>query len=235
MRSVRMKSCQSLFLFILWILASLGCGSEEPASHEETNATEAKSPETQAFVPVDFQAKANQELYEGLPNGSQSFKGVNYQIGDQLLQLGSGVFPKFPSRIEGIEVNQPCRAIHFLQSSQGGAFPQPNHPKHEDDGVEIGQYVIHYADGSQATQPIVYGEHLREWWNWDSDKPTAKSEMVWTGDNPQAGRYQKTIRFYWAVWENPHPEKPVATIDFVSANQKAAPFCLAMSLESLTK
>ena len=39
------------------------------------------------------------------------------------------------------------------------------------------------------------------------------------------------LRLYLTVWENPHQEKTVASIDFVSAMTVAAPFCVAITAE----
>lgn len=225
-----MRKRLTIPLALLLVLVSLGCSSSKTPSNEDTNSSANGS-----FIPIDFQSQANQPLLEGLPSGSQSFEGVNYHIGSQVLQLGSTVYPQFPSQFEGIPVNQTCQAIHFLHTSQGGSYTQKGHPKHEEDGVEIGQYVFHYADGSREIKPIVFGQDLRGAWDWDGNKPTSRSDLVWTGGgNPRAEQYGRKLRFYWAVWENPHPEKPIATLDFVSANKKAAPFCLAISLEPTT-
>ena len=148
------------------------------------------------------------------------------------MQLGSAIYREFPPAISGIAIGKTCRAIHFLNATQGGGYGQPGHPKHENDGVEVGRYVMHYADGTEAVQPLIYGEHLRGWWDWDDNLPATKSQLVWMGENSAAKKYNRKIRLYWAVWENPHPEKPVKSLDFVSANAKAAPFCVAMTLET---
>jgi beta-galactosidase len=209
----------------LLVLLLMGCDS--PA--EPTTPTEAAGP---TFVPVDLTPFATGKDVENLPTGRQTFQGVKYQIGPRPLQLGSTVYPEFPQTIEGIAVGRTCRAVHFLHATQGGGYQQPGHPKHENDGVEVGRYVIHYEDGDDAVQPLIYGEQLRGWWDWDNNLPTPNSQMVWTGENAAASKYNRKIRLYWAVWENPHPEKVVKAIDFVSANAKAAPFCVAMTLET---
>ena len=35
------------------------------------------------------------------------------------------------------------------------------------------------------------------------------------------------------MWENPHPDKRVSAIDFISTTSHAAPFCLAMTVEQV--
>jgi hypothetical protein len=36
---------------------------------------------------------------------------------------------------------------------------------------------------------------------------------------------------YLSTWKNPHPEKTVGSIDYVSMKRNAAPFCVAMTVE----
>ncbi len=218
---------------VILLTLLVGCGD----SPDKSDAPKPVESNGASFVPVDFQPQANLPLseFEGIPAGGQTFEGVNYQIGPKFLQVGSTVFLDYPREIPGIAVDKTCKAIHFLHASQGGAFQRPGHPKHEKDGVPIGRYVVHYADGETETVPIIYGQGLRDAWDWDNNTPAASSKLVWTGDNPKAGKYGRKLRFYWAIWENPHPEKPIATMDFLSANAKAAPFCLAISLEPITK
>ncbi len=232
MQFPRHTSSRIVYLLLLAI-ALTGCGADEKTTEAPANKSQPPPAKNSPFVPVSFQPQANVAVtdLEGLPSGSQNLGGVDYRIDPKLLHLGSSVFPDYPKERTGISVGKTCRAIHFLHSSQGGAFTQPGHPKHENDGVEIGRYVMHYADGSEETFPIIYGRELRGWWDWDNNAPTTNSQIVWTGNNPEAGKYRRKIRLYWAVWENPYPEKPIETIDFVSSGAKAAPFCLAMTLE----
>ena len=55
---------------------------------------------------------------------------------------------------------------------------------------------------------------------------------AWTGTNHASEQLNRTIRLYLGVWENPHPEKPIAHLDFVVANDgPCAPFCMAITVE----
>jgi hypothetical protein len=43
------------------------------------------------------------------------------------------------------------------------------------------------------------------------------------------------LRLCLSVWDNPHPDKQVATLDFVSSmDTQAAPFCVALTVEEVT-
>ena len=57
---------------------------------------------------------------------------------------------------------------------------------------------------------------------------------MWEGTNPSVGRYNWTLRLYCTMWKNPHPDKKVVSVDYISANTDAAPFCVAMTVEAAT-
>lgn len=185
------------------------------------------------FQPIDLQPLANAEQDEmtGIETGVHSFAGVGFEVGARLMQLGSTVHPKYPGEIRGISVNRAADRLHFLHASQGGAYQQRGHRAHEADGTLVGHYEVHYQDGTSESISLVYGEQLRGWWNWDKNLSAQDASLAWTGENANAKRYNISIRLYRFTWENPHPGKTIASIDFISAGAKAAPFCVAISSE----
>lgn len=64
----------------------------------------------------------------------------------------------------------------------------------------------------------------------DSCRPRAPT-LDWTGSNPSTRDAEATLRVYLTSCENPHPEKEVISVDFVSAMTTAAPFLVAMTVE----
>lgn len=196
-----------------------------------------ETPTTTASVaigqPVSLAEQTNYTDLLGLPTSPQQFNGVFFSPQPGVIQLSSSIeeYRGFEDSVENITVNRRCDKLHFLHASQGGGYQTPGHDKHEADGVLVGRYVVHYEDGSQEEIPLRYGEELRGWWTWDGGKPTTNCQLAWTGDNPHASQYDQRVRLYHMIWENPHPEKPVASLDFSSAGAKAAPFCVAISTE----
>lgn len=199
-------------------------------STPSTAASETPASNAQA-LDLDPAGRVTVAEYEGTPTGEQRLGGVDFRVGDSAMRVGSRSFPEFPRSASGVAVGRPFRVARFLHATNGGAFQQPGHPKHEVDGVVVGEYVIRYEDGSAETFPLRYGQEVRDWWNWDSSLPTTNSEVVWNGENPDAAKYGVKVRLYKASWLNPHPEKQVATIDLVSANAKAAPVCFAITVD----
>ncbi len=162
---------------------------------------------------IDLQLKANQKLaesFEGtnlpnnladLPQGEQIFGGVRFRIADRLIHVARGCRPDLPTEIEGIPVNQRLTKLYVLQSTQWGTGA---------DGTLIGQYQVHYEDGTDETIPIVLGEDVRDWWNNDHSKAVTRGKVAWVGQNMVSKMSERTLRLYLGVWDNPHPDKTVA-------------------------
>jgi hypothetical protein len=103
------------------------------------------------------------------------------------------------------------------------------------DNTAVGKYVLHYADGAREELAIVVGRHVRHWWA-EANEPDPyaalpEGTVAWTGSNPSAKDAKATLRLYLTSYENPHPEKEVASVEFVSAMTTAAPFLVAMTVE----
>jgi len=141
-------------------------------------------------------------------------RGVIQLSGDSLQRAGG----KFPRRIEGIRVKQPCRTLHFLHAC-GWSAPE---------GTRIGTYLVHYVDGRTQEIPIVYGEDVRDW-NAEAD-PSFKvkhGSMVWSGVN----RARLLVRLFEGTWVNPWAASEIDSIDYLSEMANAAPFLVAITAE----
>jgi hypothetical protein len=79
---------------------------------------------------------------------------------------------------------------------------------------------------------MAYGQDVRDWFDNDQERPVGRGRVVWTGINSVAKSRNSTLRLYLGKWENPYPEKKVATIDSVKSDDTVcAPFCLAITAE----
>ncbi|MGA2617426.1 MAG: hypothetical protein ABSF26_07440 [Thermoguttaceae bacterium] len=161
-----------------------------------------------------------------LPRGEQTFAGVKFRIGDSVVQLGSTRWSEAPVKVEGIPVRRRIVKLYILHATQfGGAqFQVP-------DGMTIAQYRVRYEDGSDVLIPVVSGQDVRDWWCNDCGKPVTRGQVVWAGRNEAVQPRNSYLRLYLSVWENPHPERAVAGIDYISRMTAAAPFCVAMTVE----
>jgi hypothetical protein len=197
-------------------------------------AAAAPAPKREAMTPIDLQKKANQKLTENLhsnnyPNnnlgslktGKQTLGGIKFEVGEKLIQLGSKGLPDKPEKVEGIEVGRAVAKLHFLHATGY---------RTEEDAV-IGKYVVHYDDATKEEIEIVYGKDVRDWWNYPCTPETTRGKVAWKGENEPAKGFNATLQLFLMTWENPHPKKKVARIDFLSTQTDAAPFCVAITAE----
>jgi len=57
--------------------------------------------------------------------------------------------------------------------------------------------------------------------------------VAWTGATLHTEPRGIALRLCLSVWDNPHPDRPVATLDFVSTmTNPAAPFCVALAVQT---
>lgn len=160
-----------------------------------------------------------------MPRGVQRLGTVDFDVRG-VVQLGStrlaGEGGDLPKEVKDIRVGQKCRRIHFLHGTQWRVA----------DGTRIGAYVLHYAGGTQAELPIIYGHQVRDWWSSGTEQSMAKvARVAWNGSNPATEAQKSSLRIFESVCPNPHPDKLVQSLDFVSAMTDSAPFLIAITLE----
>ena len=132
----------------------------------------------------------------------------------------------FPEKVEGIPVAARGRRIHLLHANSATADPP---------GTPVANLVLHYADGEQTDFPIRQGMEVLDWWDWPlapDKRPAATNTFVaWTGSNPAARSQGARVRLFDTVFVNPHPEKVLKSIDYVSGMAGSAPFLVAITIE----
>src|SRR5438045_4032910 len=101
---------------------------------------------------VDLQEQGNQKLEDDLGRtegnhlknvhkGEQTFEGSKFKVGEKFIHLKGEKEPDLPEKAEGIKVDAKCDKLHILHSTCNGEGNGM-----QEDGSEIGAYVIHYAD-----------------------------------------------------------------------------------------
>jgi hypothetical protein len=200
----------------------------------------------QKFVCIDLSALMNRKLTDNLgsgiagnslaslPTGEQTFDGVKFTVGPGVLVLGGKVQEDDPDKIEGIPVNRAFAKLHILHATCFGGGPNmPGSEWHVKDGTLIGQYILHYDDGSAEGLSITYGEDVRDWYYVDGEQEPSRGKVVWKGENNRARQVGAHLRLYASTYANPKPKQKVVKIDYVSrkAETPAGPFCLAMTTE----
>ena len=162
-----------------------------------------------------------------LPAGLQVLDGTTFDVRG-IVQISSSQLRTadmtFPHQITGIHVKQKAKRLHFLHAT--GYL--------DEEGANLGQYVIHYSSGQQETLPIIYGVTVRDWWFYpDTPKEATGSRLAWTGKNEAASNWNPplSLRLYKTTWKNPNPDAEIASIDLVSGEKASAPFLIAITAE----
>jgi regulation of enolase protein 1 (concanavalin A-like superfamily) len=206
---------------------------------------------------IDLQPQANHRLDDDFQPGtypgdnlSEMKRGIHdmaeipFRIDDRLIEVAGKFIPDRPQRVEGIRVDRRVEKVYFLQGARWGAYGEQGDSVGHwiPDGTPIGYYEVNYADAETVSIPIVYGVDVRDWWSiWDDSKPTKRGKVVWTGINPhlrtrsEAQHTEKPLRLYMNAWENPHPKSLITSINLVSLNQTATPFCVAVTVEEVAR
>jgi hypothetical protein len=157
--------------------------------------------------------------------GIQLLAGVTFDARGLIQLAGKKDSSKhFPTIVTGIKVQQKCQKLHFLHAC---AFGNSD----DNEGHEIGYYVVHFADKKDANIPIIFSRDVRDWWRSRPNEGAGEDGLTvaWTGTNPAAGN--KQVRLFTTAWVNPSPDVQIDTIDFVSHMDGPAPFVVAITAD----
>jgi len=161
-----------------------------------------------------------------LPQGVQAFQETQFDVrgviqlaGKDSLQITGVVYPK---AVKGIRVHHKGQQLHFLHAAAWNP---------EDGNLEIGQYVLHYANGESRSIPILYQANVSDWWVRPHDKPLAGAQVAWEGTNPRTQEMGYLLRLFKYTCANPLPDIEIETMDFASKLVHSAPMLVAVTVE----
>lgn len=156
-----------------------------------------------------------------MPLGEQEFLGVPFHIIDpatnndkSCIVLGGSNRPYFPTKVEGIAVNEYLGRLFFLHTMAWGK------------GKDAGEYRIIYEDGSVERNILKDGLNITDWW---IPSDMAGARLAFVEENPMKHK----VGLWLMVWENPHPDLKITSIDFESY-EVSVPVLVAVSGEKLT-
>ena len=209
---------------------SLWPGRSSAATSNQLDLTDHYTSILSAWFYPHFSWEWADDDLAGLPVGLIVLGGVTFDVRG-VIQLrraepSGGVWQKRwerpPGRVEGIPVGRAFHRLHALLATD----------EKEAEGRTVGRLAWRHVDGERVEFPIVYGEHVRCWWEWPNDPSGIKrGRVAWRGSNPAAARENATLRLYVSTWENPRPDVEVQTLDLVSELAEAAPFVIAITVE----
>lgn len=184
--------------------------------------------ESSAFLALDVAAVGNRGLRDevaedgkggwtdqgendlrALLPGRHEFFGMPFVVGDKAVILRGAERPAFPAESPAIAVGAKVERIGFLETAAWNAQR----------GDVVAEYVVAYADGTEARMPLRYGFEVNDWWG--AAEPTI-ARLAWEGTNGQA-----QVGVFYVVWRNPQPENEVRSVQVRSANSASVPVLLA--------
>lgn len=103
-----------------------------------------------------------------------------------------------------------------------------------DDLKVLGEYIIHYADGSEEKAPVRYAGNILSW-NRRYAQPLPQQYYrhqgyigTWYADPAAVGKTDsgEDVLICGYVWENPHSEREIVNVEFVAQEGSIAPVVL---------
>ena len=155
--------------------------------------------------------------------------GVDFDLRG-VIQLNSGTLDNgwsvnkhtnksWPNEVKGIKVDNKSPKIHFLTSATW---------MREKDGEKLASFIIHYNDKTSEEFPVFAGSDVVDWVNKSGAFEKVGIEKIgWSG----VGKKNWEAFLSELIWTNPHPEKLITNIDFISNQKHGAPFLVGITLE----
>ncbi len=153
-------------------------------------------------------------------NSGPFANGKTANEGPALSSLGRA----YPNKVTGISIDSKAEKIYFLM----GSVFSSNMEK----GDTAAIFRINYNDGTTLDFPIIAKEDIFDWWTPQRSPGLMKKELQpenigWIGVDYK-GNGRGLVK---PIWVNPHPEKSIATIDFISGLIQCAPFVVGITIE----
>ena len=159
-----------------------------------------------------------------LPSGSQQFQGVPFNV----IDLTSNryrtclILPQSPGSAQSVSlpVRSKAASIYLLHAAAG--------PEHT-----VGMITMHYADGTFYSEYIEEGKNVGSWWEPHDAQYTREGprthdrlRIAWQ----TASRGFPAVGVYAAGFNNPHPDREIASLEFVPGIGKGKWMVLACTL-----
>ena len=170
------------------------------------------------WQPLDWVHDAGWGLATLTP-GLQTVGGINFDIrGIVQLRRASPDCELFPLQVR-IPTDSSFSRLHALHGTRWTVR----------EGLPIAAFVLHYADGTEAELPVFYGLHVQDT---PAEGHSDSAEAAVGVTAPQAGKaHTGQPRLFKTTFLNPHPERAVHHIEYVSKLTQSAPFLVALTVE----
>jgi hypothetical protein len=159
-----------------------------------------------------------------LPTGLQTFNDIRFDVRGIVQLAGREIATRgYPPKLEGIPVHQKCVRLCFLGATGWD----------ESAGRHVANVILHYANGQKRFIPILYGQDFFDWAHDATDEPQkAGAHVAWVGEGRDGHIDNPLRRLFLITRNNPLPEEEITTIDLESTMSHAAPFFVAITVDS---
>jgi hypothetical protein len=158
--------------------------------------------------------------------GVHRINGQDWDLRGAVLMTGKCLFNlylQYPEKIESIPISSKASKVHFLHGCLW--------PGHE--GQEIGNYQVHYNNGTTYTIPLIYDKNIANVWDQPGETTVSEIEQATLVKLPvKEERKGSTANYsYHFTWNNPNPELTIEHIAVQSNRKDSAPLLLGITLE----
>ncbi|NSW79763.1 MAG: family 20 glycosylhydrolase [Chthonomonadetes bacterium] len=153
-----------------------------------------------------------------LPRGEQVLGGVRFHLArdpakPSAVALASNMLPTRPlPRMVHLPIGRRAKALYFLHAT--GWQVEKNRP--------VGSYRILYSDNTSETIPLEYGVNICAW---DDPSPAYFAKVVWRSQTADG----TPVALRALRWDNPHPHKTIAGVEFSVTDDTATPILFAIT------
>lgn len=200
--------------------------SEQPAgAAAESTAMDATPLDLSKIytMPAASFEKVTRYPWKIVPRGTQTFANIPLELGGAMFLWGERNAKKkmiYPERIEDVPVNKSFETLYIYHS---GFFEGKT-------GDAVYDVVFQYEDDTSASDKIINGEDLRDWYVNDPKLPMEpsgpRSTLAWSG----ADENGQVVRYCLTAVQNPHPTIVVKSLHFVSAKGQTAGCILGLTV-----
>lgn len=209
--------------------------------------------ESNEFKTIDLGGKANALLENSFGAGPDydlhaykqgpiSIAGIDMLIDARCLVLDQGV-----KRIEGVRIASPAASLVFLHTAYLPADKEASFRERIRTRAEfaempkfnpVGFYRVNYVDGTREIIPLQFGLNI------GTLRPSIQLRFlygtrftlappgVWTEAMTGRDVFPGAPALYQLEWINPHPEKAIDSLDFVSLETEVIPALVALAVRT---
>jgi hypothetical protein len=164
--------------------------------------------------------------YYSVETGVHRINGQDWDLRGAVLMTGKCLFNlylQYPEKIESIPISSKASKVHFLHGCLW--------PGHE--GQEIGNYQVHYNNGTTYTIPLIYDKNIANVWDQPGETTVSEIEQATLVKLPaKEERKGSAANYsYHFTWNNPNPELTIEHIAVQSNRKDSAPLLLGITLE----